>query len=51
MANVSGRFEKQEYSQNSENTVTVVSSVMSGLKKASPLQKGLFWGITLSLPP
>ncbi|NCS11700.1 MAG: LCP family protein [Microcystis aeruginosa G13-09] len=48
MANVSGRFEKQEYSQNSENTVTVVSSVMSGFKKASPLQKGLFWGITLS---
>jgi LCP family protein required for cell wall assembly len=41
MANVSGRFEKQEYSQNSENTLTVVSSVMSGLKKASPLQKGL----------
>jgi hypothetical protein len=35
-------FEKQEYSQNSENTVAVVSSVMSGLK-ASPLQKGLFW--------
>jgi len=28
MANVSGRFEKQEYSQNSENTVTVVSSVI-----------------------
>jgi len=48
MANVSGRFQKQEYSQNSENTVAVVSSVMSGLKKASPLQKGLFWGITLS---
>lgn len=48
MANVSGRFEKQEYSQNSENTVAVASSVMSGLKKASPLKKGLFWGITLS---
>jgi LCP family protein required for cell wall assembly len=48
MANVSGRFDKQEYNHNTENTVTVVNPVMSGLKKASPFQKGLFWGIALS---
>jgi polyisoprenyl-teichoic acid--peptidoglycan teichoic acid transferase len=46
MANVSGRFETQEYDD--ENTVAVTSRVMKELKKASPLKRGIFWGITLS---
>lgn len=48
MANVSGRFETQEYDSTGESTVTVASTVMNDLKKASPVKKGIFWGITLA---
>jgi LCP family protein required for cell wall assembly len=48
MANVSGRFETQEQDNTAENTVAVANAVMIRLKKTSPLQRGIFWGMALS---